>query len=128
MTINIEDVIATYIELRDTKQQMKAEYDAAVKPINDAMENAEQRLREFFNSTGQTSSTVKGVGTAYISRQTSAKVADWDTFFPFVHANNLWHMLEHRVSKTAAEQYTEMHGEPPPGIDISTTITVNVRR
>lgn len=128
MTINIEETIKNYIELRDLKAQMKAEYDEAVRPITKAMDEAEKAVLDFFNTTGQTSSTVKGVGTAYITKLTSAKVADWGLTLTFIRDHDLWHMLEHRVSKTAVEQYIEAHKDLPPGVDVTTSISVNIRR
>lgn len=128
MTINVAGLIDTYIELRDTVAMMEAESKAAQKPLKDAMADIEVKMKAYLNETGQTSATVKGTGTAYKTTRTSAKVEDWPTAFDFIKEKDLWFMLEHRVSKTAVQQYMEEHGEPPPGVSVTSSVEVNFQR
>lgn len=128
MPINVEEVIRTYIELRDTVAQMDAEYAEKVKPIKQAMAAAEKALLEFFEQTGQTSTSVKGVGTAYRAKHVSVKVADWNAALEYIKAHDLWHMLEQRVNKTAVSQFLDVNGELPPGVSSSASYSVNIRR
>lgn len=128
MTINIADLIGTYIEMRDTVAQMDAEAKAATKPLKDAMADIELRIKAHLNETGQSSASVKGVGTAYKTTRVSSKVADWGAAFEHIKEHDLWHMIEHRVSKTAVQEYMAVHGEPPPGVDVTTSIEVNIQR
>ena len=36
-----------------------------------------------------------------------------------VKYNEMWHLLEQRVSKRGVEQFIVQHDEPPPGVDVS---------
>lgn len=128
MSINIEEVIKTYIELRDTVAEMDAQYAEKVKPIKQAMAAAEKALLEFFERTGQTSANVKGVGMAYRAKHVSVKVADWPATLEYIKSHDLWHMLEQRVNKTAVTQFLEVNGELPPGVSSSASYSVNIRR
>jgi hypothetical protein len=55
-------------------------------------------------------------------------VADWDYVLDYIQKNELWNMLEKRVSKQAVEQYVEEHGNLPPGINWREELVVNIRR
>ena len=123
----IDEIVQKYIELRDLKAQMKAEYENRVAPIQAALDKAEAHLLGQMQTLG-VSSVKTGAGTAYTSQRTSATVADWDSVLPFVREGGLWHLLEKRVNKTAVDEYVAQHGGLPPGVNYRTEITVGVRR
>lgn len=125
--INIDDVIKTYIQLRDRVDEIKAEHKAQLAPFGAKMEKIEGWLQNQLQTQGLTN--FKGTsGTAFLKEVTSATVADWDTTLPFIRENELWEMLERRVSKTVVDDYIESHGEVPPGVNFTRAIVVQVRR
>lgn len=120
-------IVEKYVALRDRKAELKAAYDASVKDIDAAMERVENYLLRTMQELG-VESVRTPFGTPYISRRTSATVADWEAVLDFVRANDEWHMLERRVNKTVVETYRDEHNDLPPGINWREERVVNIRR
>jgi hypothetical protein len=125
--MNLEQLVATYIELRDTKADLKAKAQAEIDKVDAVLNKIEAKLLAHFNETGQTSAATPS-GTAYKSTRTSITVADWGSTLPWIQTNGMWQMLDRRVNKTAVEEYREAHGTLPPGLNVHDELTVNVRR
>lgn len=126
--MDINELIANYIKIREKKSLMKAEFDAKVAKFDEAQEKIEAYLLNFFNKAG-IDSIKTPAGTAYASSRSSATVADWDAFFGYVQSNGAYELLEHRANKAAVEEFVAANsGDLPPGINFSTTKTVNFRR
>ena len=123
----MEELVEKFIALRDQKSKMSTEYKAQVAQIDSVLDQIEGQLLRDFNTHGMESVRTKS-GTAYKSTRNSATVADWDYVLDFIQTNELWNMLERRVSKAAVEQYKDEHGNLPPGINWREEITINVRR
>jgi hypothetical protein len=125
--MKLSELVAKYIELRDKKSQIKAEYDGKVAKLDDILDKIESTLLKTFDQAGMDSVKTE-FGTAYTSTRTTSSIADPDVFMTFCKANDAWHMLEKRVSKIAVEQYKAEHNDVPPGVNYRAERTVNVRR
>lgn len=125
--MKLSEVVEKYIELREQKSQLKAEYDAKVSKIEANMTKIEGKLLEIFEQTGMDSVRTSS-GTAYASVRSSASVADREAFMDYVKANEEWPLLEVRASKLAVEQYKSVNQELPPGINWREERVVNIRR
>ncbi len=126
--MKLSDAVSLYIQLRDQKAQMKAEFDEKIAPLQEKMDKLEAKLLEVFNQTGM-DSVKTAFGTAYATVRTSASVADRDVFMDYVKANEEWSLLEVRVSKTAVDQFRSANdNELPPGVNIREERVVNIRR
>lgn len=125
--MKMSDLVAKYIELRDKKSEFKAEYDAKVGRIDEALDKIEAKLLEVFDTAGMDSVKTES-GTAYVSTRTAASVADREAFMEFVRTNDEWPLLEIRASKAAVEQYKDVHEDLPPGINWRSERVVNIRR
>jgi hypothetical protein len=125
--MKLSEVVEKYIELRERKAQIKAEYDGKVADIDRNMDKIEAKLLEVFEQTGMDSVKTE-FGTAYTTTRTSVPVADKEVFMEFVRSNDEWPLLEVRASKASVEQYKEEHGELPPGVNWRVERVVNVRR
>lgn len=125
--IPIDVLVEKYIQLRDKKAELKKKFDADTADITAALDKAEGFLLRHFQETGVEAVTTKA-GTAYSQLRTSAGIADWDSVLDFIRTNEMWSMLERRVSKTAVEAYKNEHADLPPGINWSEARVVNVRR
>lgn len=126
--MKLSEAVSLYIQLRDKKAQMKAEFDAQVAPVQEKMDKLEAKLLDVFNQTGMDSVKTE-FGTAYSTVRTSASVADRDVFMDYVKANEEWALLEVRVSKTAVDQFRSANdNELPPGVNIREERVVNIRR
>lgn len=126
--MKLSEAVSLYIQMRDKKAQMKAEFDAQVAPLQEKMDKLEAKLLDVFNKVGMDSVKTE-FGTAYATTRSSASVADRDTFMEYVKANEEWALLEVRVSKTAVDQFRSANdNELPPGINIREERVVNIRR
>src|SRR5512145_1883000 len=100
MTINVDDVVATYLKLRATKDQIEAESKAKVDALKVKMLKLEAWIKEQADIQGVTSFKTKH-GTAFLTTTDFANVADWDAIKNFIIENEAYDMLEKRVSKLA---------------------------
>jgi len=125
--MKISELVAKYIEVRDKKSKLKADYDADVAKIDKVLDKIEAALLKTFETTGMDSVRTE-FGTAYTSTKTTASIADPDAFITFCKQNDAWHMLQKRVAQSVVEQYKDEHEVLPPGIDWRVEKTVNIRR
>jgi hypothetical protein len=125
--MKLSELIDKYIEIRDKKAQLKAEYDAKKGKMDEALGKIEAVILKTFETSGMESAKTEK-GTAYTSKLVTATVADPDVFMRHVIENQAWHMIEKRCSKVGVEQYRAEHDEPPPGINWREERVVNVRR
>lgn len=126
--MKISDAVKLYIELRDRKAEMKAEFDAQVAAVQEKMDKLEAKLLEVFQKTG-TDSIKTPFGTAYTTVRTSVTAADREAFMSFIKAHEAWELLEVRPSKSGVEQFRAANdNELPPGINVREERVVNIRR
>lgn len=125
--MKLSELVQLYVELRDSKSALKAEYDEKLAPIEKKIDAIEAKLLEVFETAGMDSVKTE-YGTAYKSTRTTVSVADRDTFKEFVKEGDHWAMMEIRASKVAVEQYLEAHQELPPGVNYKAEQVVNIRR
>ena len=124
---NVDQLIDSYVKLRDRKKQLEDQHKQTLAPYNDALSRIEGHLLEAMNATGL-SSMKSAHGTAYKSMRTSAKVVDWAATLTYVRENNAWDLLEARVSKLAAQEVIKETNKPIPGVETTSELCVNVRR
>ena len=68
-------------------------------------------------------------GTAYRVERMSATVEDWRSFYDFVQTtDNGEDFLERRCSKSAVEAFMEANEDIPPGVRITRSEVVQVRK
>ena len=125
--MNINEIVNKYIQLRDLKDKLKKEYSDKVAKVDQVMDKIEAAILEHMQTEGADSIGTES-GTAYKSTKTSATVQDWDETLGFIRTEGAWHMLEHRVSKKAIEEFKTEHNDLPPGIGWREEVSVNIRR
>jgi nanoRNase/pAp phosphatase (c-di-AMP/oligoRNAs hydrolase) len=125
--MNMSDLVRKYLKLREAKAELEAKHKEETSRFTKAMQKIETTLLSEFTETGQESAKTPH-GTAYVSVRTSAKVADRDAFLDFVRDNQAWDFVESRVSKKAVEDYVAEHEELPSGVNVTRSMTVNIRR
>lgn len=123
----VDEIVARYIALRDKKAEIKAKYDAEVEAIDAAMNRVENYLLKLMTELG-VESIRTSAGTPYVSRRTSATVADWDAFLGWVQRNGEWSMLERRANKTVVQSWRDEHNDLPPGLNWREERVVNIKR
>lgn len=126
--MEIDQVIAKYIELRDKRDATKKEMSEKIEKIETAMDKIEVALLSTLQSNGMDSAKTKA-GTAFLASRVSATVADKDTFLGYVIANEEWPLLDIRANKTAVTEFkSHKNGDLPPGINWREEVVVQVRR
>ena len=126
-TAGLEAIVDRYVQLRDRKAELKAEYDAKIRDIDVALQKCEAFMLSHLKDQAAESIRTKA-GTFFRKRRANVSVADWDTFFTWLRDNDMWSMLEHRASKTAVEEFRTVHDDVPPGLNYSAEWIINVRR
>lgn len=126
--MKMSELIGMYVELRDTKTAMKAEYEAKVAGTQAKLDKIEAKLLEVFTTTGMDSVKTE-LGTAYRSVRTTVSVADRDAFMTHVKEHGDWSLMEVRAAKAAVEQYKAANEDTlPPGLNWRAEAVVNFRR
>ncbi len=125
--MKLDDLVGTFIKIREKKAKLKAAYEEEVAKYNEAADRIENILLAKFAEMGVESiKTTKG--TAYQSIRTSATMGDWDSFREFCERqDDPYQYIERRVSKDAVVAYKQATGELPPGVNWSETRTVGFR-
>jgi hypothetical protein len=127
MTVNVDDVVATYMKLRSQKEAIEAEVKDKVAGIKAKMEKLEAWIKEQADAQGVTSFKTKH-GTAFLTTTDYANVADWDAVLDFIRTQEAYDMLEKRISKVAVRGYIEANKAVPPGVNYGTKLEVNIRK
>ena len=127
--MKLDELVATYIKLRDKKSQLKKQYDEKVAKVDAVMDKMEAIILKTFQDSGIDSARTDA-GTAYISTRTSATVGSREEFLSWVlqDPDERSIFLENRVSKLAVEQFKAANDDLPPGINFRSEVTVGVRR
>lgn len=127
MSINVDDVIATYMKLRGQKDLIEKETKEKTAAIKLKMEKLEAWIKEQADVQGVTSFKTRS-GTAFLTTTDFATVADWDAMIDFVKENEAYDLLEKRVSKVAVRGYIDQTKAVPPGVNYGTRLDVNIRK
>ena len=127
MTVQVDDVVATYMKLRSQKESMEAEVKDRVSTIKAKMEKLEAWIKEQADAQGVTSFKTKH-GTAFLTTTDYANVADWDAVLDFIRENEAYDMLEKRISKIAVRGYIDLNKAVPAGVNYGTKLEVNIRK
>lgn len=125
--VNVDDVIAAYVKLREKRSQIKAEAERQADELQTKMNKLESWIKEQADAMGVTSFKTKH-GTAFLTTVDFAAVADWDAILKFVRENEAFDMFEKRISKSAVRGYIDQTKQVPPGVNYGTRIEVNVRK
>jgi hypothetical protein len=127
MNLTVDQVIEAYLKYRNKKEALEAEIKDQVKELKDKMAKLEAWIKTKADAEGVTSFKTAH-GTAFVTTNDYANVADWDAVLAFIKANDAYDMLEKRVSKNAVRGYIDQQKTVPSGVNYGTRIDVNVRK
>lgn len=125
--MTVDQVIEAYLKYRNKKEALEAEIKDQVKELKDKMAKLEAWIKTKADAEGVTSFKTAH-GTAFVTTNDYANVADWDAVLSFIKENDAYDMLEKRVSKNAVRGYIEQNKTVPSGVNYGTRIDVNVRK
>tara|TARA_Y100000289_G_C3791285_1_gene84196 strand:+ start:85 stop:489 length:405 start_codon:yes stop_codon:yes gene_type:complete len=127
MNYTVDQVIEAYLKYRNKKEALEAQIKEQVKELKDKMAKLEAWIKTKADAEGVTSFKTAH-GTAFVTTNDYANVADWDAVLAFVKENDAYDMLEKRVSKNAVRGYIDQQKAVPSGVNYGTRIDVNVRK
>lgn len=126
--MQVDDVIAGYLKLREKKEELSARHKEELAPVNEQLFKLEGWLQKQLIEQGLQNFKGKS-GTAFLQQVSSCTVEDRNAMLNWIRENEMWDFLESRVSKSVVQDYLESHdGEVPPGISYKSEIEVRIRR
>jgi hypothetical protein len=124
----LDKLINQYVQLRDRKRTLEAQHKAQLAPYNKVMSEVEGMMLDYMQKAGVDSVSTPG-GTAYQSTKRSASIKDGAAFRKFVVETGAYNLVDWRANANAVFDYLGAHeGNPPPGVNPSSRVTVNFRR
>jgi hypothetical protein len=124
----LNEMITSYIALRDKKEAIVKQQREVVKAYDDAMEQIENYLKGLLQ-TQRLSSLSCDAGVAFVKRKRSATVGDTQVFREHVISTNNFDLCDFRAKPEAVEDYAKEHdGQVPPGVNFRTYDAVQVNR
>lgn len=127
-SLQIKEVLAKRIKLRDKLHDLKVKFDEDSQKIRDVEQKCEAWLLERAREAGVTQFKVDGIGTAYISIKTKVSCGDWPTLYEWIIKTKNVEALERRVSSTFVKEFRAEHKSLPPGVNTFDEQVMNVRR
>ena len=125
--MDINNVIDTYVKLREQKDIIQAEADEKIEKINDSLHKMEGWLKIKLDELGLTQFKAES-GTVFLSTVDFCNVEDWALVLNYIIQNKKFDLLERRVSKLAIKQILAAKKDLPPGVKYVTMVKPVVRR
>ncbi len=128
-----------YVALRDKIKEIKKKHEAELAPFNTALARLGGMIQEHLHKTNA-QSVRTGSGTAYLSRKTSASIADRNAFLKWVLGTKEGtDFLDVKANVTAVDAYLAKQEEAsktdpsiiptaPPGINFHEMHVIRVKR
>lgn len=127
VTVTIAQLVHQYRRLRDKKKEIEARHKSELGPFNEAMGKIEMVVLDHLNRTGVESARTDD-GTAYKVTRRSYAIDDPGALRDYVEAHGLTDLYENRLSSTAIEDMLARGLPLPPGIRVSSSVYVNIKK
>ena len=126
--IATETIIGAFVKCRDALNAKRKEFKAYEQDMKSQMAILEKELLIRCQKEGVESFKTKS-GTAYKKKKDWIKVTDWPTAIGTIITDDLIHMLNKSVNKTACKEYMqENNGALPPGLEYGSMVEIGIRR
>lgn len=125
--INFDQLVEKYIRIRDKKAEVAKLQKAELAKFDAALVALERAFLTQMQATGA-QSVATAHGTAYQKTQTSCSIADKDAFLGFLREGNNWAFADFRANAPAVKAYLDANEALPPGVNLTSRLTVNVQR
>lgn len=121
--------VKKYIELRTTLDAARKEYQQIESDLKAKMQDIEFEILNVSDQLGVNSLKTE-FGTAYRAVKSSYRILDWETYLDWAEKNDALHTIQKRVTKSAVDEIVNetLGGDLPPGIDLYTEMTINIRK
>lgn len=127
MEFTTEQLVATYIKIRDAIAEKEHQCREDVKLLEAQKDVVEQELLAVCESVGGNVSTPVGSVRRRIAKQ--YWTSDWDALYQVIKDNDAFHLLHQRISQKAMQQFLEENPDVhPAGLNVDSKYTVTVVR
>lgn len=126
---NTEELVTAYINLRNERDRILREYEAADQALKNDMAQIESALLDICNSVNADSiKTTRGTVMRKLNERFFCN--DWDNFYKFLMENEAPHLLERRIHQGNFKEFLNDHGSDglPPGVNVMREYGVTVRK
>jgi hypothetical protein len=127
--MNTDQLVETFITLRNERDRMRNEWEAEDAKIKEEMTTLEQALLSICNETNATSiKTDKGTVIRKLNERFFC--SDWDNFRDYVLEHQALELLERRIHQGNFKEFiAERQDEGlPPGVNVMREYGVTVRK
>ena len=127
--MNTDQLVETFITLRNERDRMRNEWEAEDAKIKDEMTTLEQALLSICNEANATSiKTDKGTVIRKLNERFFC--SDWDNFRDYVLEHQALELLERRIHQGNFKEFiAEREAEGlPPGVNVMREYGVTVRK
>ena len=125
--VDVNVRIAQYVQLRDKIKVLDDAHKKKMEPFREMLDQLGGLLLNHLQTVGGDSIATPS-GTVYRTVKNSASIADGKAFWDFVTLNNEFDLLDKKANVSAVLDFIEQHQAPPPGVKLTSVMTVGVRR
>lgn len=126
--ISVEKLVATYIKIRDARDEIKREMEEKVATLQADLDAINQTLLEHFKEQGIDSARTP-FGTAYRTIKSRYWTNDWEAMRNFIAEHDAFDLLEKRIHQSNMKQFLEENPDlHPAGLNVDSEYSVTVRR
>lgn len=128
-TVNTEQLVEAFIAIRDQREKLLREYEAADKALKAESAQIESALLDICNNVNA-DSIKTGHGTVMRKLNERFFCQDWENFYKFVLDNEAVQLLERRIHQGNFKEFMKEHeGDGlPPGVNVMREFGVTVRK
>ncbi len=127
VSFNVATRVAQYLQLRAKRKAMAEAYDQQDKPYAEMENLLSGLILQHLEAVGADNIKTPA-GTCYRSEKSTASLEDPDLFMKHVKETEQFDLLDRKANVTAVKAYIAEHGGAlPPGVKISTRLTLGVR-
>lgn len=128
-TVNTEQLVEAFIAIRDRREKLLHEYEAADKALKAESAQIESALLDICNNVNA-DSIKTGHGTVMRKLNERFFCQDWENFYKFVLDNEAVQLLERRIHQGNFKEFMKEHeGDGlPPGVNVMREFGVTVRK
>lgn len=121
--------VQKYIDIRNELDAKRKAYQEEEKNLKAMLEDIQFEILNISDELGVDSLKTE-FGTAYRSVKSSYRILDWDAYLEWAEQNGALHTLQKRVTKSAVDEIVneDLEGDLPPGLDLYTEVTINIRK
>lgn len=123
------DLVRKYLELRAYVEAATTSFEESLKPYKTGMETIEGAVHAYLDANNLQNFKVDDVGIAFKKSGTRVRMADRQAFNEFVlkQPNGL-SFFTNSVAKEMILEYIKANEAPPPGIDFTRIIEVQIQK